>query len=203
MRKQFFVLAILAIGLLLISGCSSDDSNQLNGTSNPVVSPLPNSIRFSQVDETSTAMDDGDDGHPWGNHDHPWEFLWDNGLDDNHEFKTLGNSNILGFMYISFTEDDMATGGQDVVGWVVHGKPAEAHWSDSEDKWIVSADDVPHQPGFVHWHPLGDEGVAQGMESAPGYFLKHTATISFYFVPQDRQVEEGIDFDFPMNYMAE
>ena len=202
MRSTFLVLSILIVGSLLITGCSNNGSNIVGDGTDANLAAVSSSAKFGSFGSASSDMDD-DDGRPWSDHAHPWDFLWDNGLDNNHEFKVLGNGDVLGAMYIMFTEGDNATGGQNVVGWKVHGKPAYASWSDVDGKWIVSEDEVPHQPGFVHWHPLGDEGVAQGMESAPGYFLKHTATISFYFTPQSRWVEEGIDFDFPMNYMAE
>jgi hypothetical protein len=180
--------------MLFAVGCSNNGDNPLNtasvdlnkGGDDPAVSPL-----------SITG-----DGKPWGDHAHPWDFIWENGLDNTHEFKMTGNGYLVGFMYVEFTNGDTATGGTDAVAWNVHGRPAEAHWDSTQSLWVVSLEDVPRGEGYVHWHPLGDEETAQGMESAPGYFLKHTALYDFYFEPQGRMVYEGIDFDFPNNYRS-
>ena len=196
--KKTLLTIIVGLALVIAYGCSGTDNNITNTESDDLYKP-DNGFNGS-IPIVTTAEGHG---HQWGDHTYPWDFLWDNGLDDTHEFKMLGNGGLVGFMYISFTEADSATGGTDVVGWIVHGIPANAHWSADDEMWVVSSDDVPNQPGYVHWHPLGDEEDAQGLESAPGYFLKHTARLAFYFSPQERWVTQGIDFDFPNNYITE
>lgn len=194
--KDILIASLMAVAVMIFAaGCGGNGDN-----------PASSTIGFKSIDDDAQSLSltvEGGPGHRWGDHADPWNFLWDNGLDNNHEFKMTGNGSIHGFMYIEFTEGDTAIGGTDYVGWIVHGIPAEAYWNDDEDMWVVSVDDVPVQQGFVHWHPLGDEEEAREMESAPGFFLKHTARLSFYFAPQERWVEPGIDFDFPNNYITE
>lgn len=158
----------------------------------------------------SSTMVLASSGKKWNDHAAPWDFLMnDSGLDAIHEFKTVGQTNdggyaemIKGFMYIRYIDDVNATGGTDMVGWQVHGRFAVAEFNGmgATPPWTVDADDVPQPQGYVHWHPIdGHDGKVAGT-SYPGYFLKHTAVDSFYFVPQSRWVSPGIDFDFPNNY---
>jgi hypothetical protein len=188
----FFAIGLIAIFAL---GCSHNGDNPVNvssveltkGGNDPGVSPL-----------SITG-----EGKPWRNHAVPWDFMFGNPIDDNHEFKMTGNNRLVGFMYVSFTSGDTATGGTDAVAWNVHGIYGEAHWDTTESIWVVSGDDIPRGEGYVHWHYMGDLETAQGLESAPGYFLKHVALYDFYFEPQSRWVTEGIDYDFPNNYIVE
>ncbi len=194
MKRSITAILMLGIIMIIAAGCSNNDDNLMNATS----------IELNKGgDDPVSPLSITGPGKPWRNHAAPWDFLWDNALDNTHEFKTTANGNLVGFMYVEFTEGDTAAGGTDAVAWNVHGRAAEAHWDSTESMWVVALVDVPRGDGFVHWHPLGDEEAAQGMESAPGYFLKHVALYDFFFTPQDRWVTEGIDFDFPNNFITE
>lgn len=156
-------------------------------------------------------------GKKWGNHEAPWDFSLGPMIDTAHEYKGVGQLNeidemflpiqIKGFMYIDFTGvDNEAVLGTETVGWVVDGIFAMARYNEGAphtSHWSVYANDVPKQEGYVHWHPFGGHDGKKGGEWYPGYFLKHTAVDSFYFIPPmlpSRMVTPGIDFMFPHNY---
>lgn len=159
---------------------------------------------------SSTAL--AAQGKKWGDHEAPWDFSLGPHIDQFHEYKGVGHLNevglpaqIKGFMYIDFTgNDNQAVGGTQTVGWVVDGIFAMARYNEGaahSEHWSVYANDVPKQQGYVHWHPFGGHDNKNDGEFYPGYFLKHTAVDSFYFIPQQsRKVTPGIDFMFPNNY---
>ncbi|NOR48519.1 MAG: hypothetical protein GQ533_10835 [Methanosarcinaceae archaeon] len=158
---------------------------------------------------SSTAL--AAQGKNWGDHKAPWDFSLDPAIDPVHEYKGVGQLNemdlpvqIKGFMYIDFTGDgNEAVLGTETVGWVVDGIFSMARYNEGAphvSHWSVNANDVPKQQGYVHWHPFGGHGDKVDGEMYPGYFLKHTAVDSFYFIPQSRMVTPGIDFMFPHNY---
>ena len=157
----------------------------------------------------SSSIAIGSEGKKWTDHAFPWDFSLDPVIDMVHEYKATGPLNdagytdkIKGFMYIRFVDDVNATGGNETVGWEVHGRFAMAKFNGvgSAPPWTVHADDVPKPQGFVHWHPLGGHAGKVAGTWYPGYFLKHTGVESFYFMPQGRMVSPGIDFNFPNNY---
>lgn len=149
-------------------------------------------------------------GKKWNDHKEPWDFLFnDIMLDMHHEFQGIGQLNddgyyekIKGFMYITYNDEGNAILGTDVVGWQVHGKFSMAQFNGvmAKHPWTVYEDDVPKEQGYVHWHPLDGHQSKEEMEWYPGYFLKHSAVESFYFLPQNRMVYPGIDYDFHNNY---
>ncbi|WP_406661404.1 hypothetical protein V7O66_02450 [Methanolobus sp. ZRKC3] len=152
---------------------------------------------------SSTAL--ASSGKKWNDHDAPWDFFFNDTMHDgHHEFKAVGQLNdngypekANGFMYISYDEDGNAIHGTDRVGWQVHGIFGNATYNgeSAEYLWTVNAEAVPKPQGYVHWHPLdGRAGKVIG-DDYPGYFLKHTAVESFYFLPQSRWVSPGIDYD--------
>ncbi|GEM_PF-6343897 len=144
-------------------------------------------------------------GKMWNHHASPWEYLFNDKMHDgHHEFKVAGQLNengypekINGFMYISYNDEGEAIHGTDRVGWKVHGIFANATYNggSAEYLWTVISEDVPKAQGYVHWHPLDGKEDKTIAEAYPGYFLKHTAVESFYFLPQNRWVHPGIDYD--------
>ena len=88
---------MLGIIMIIATGCSNNNDSPMNSSS----------IALSKGGyDTVSPLSITGPGKPWRNHAAPWDFLWDNSLDNNHEFKTNGNGNLVGFMYVEFTDGE-------------------------------------------------------------------------------------------------
>lgn len=132
-------------------------------------------------------------GPPWTGHATPFDFLFGNQIDQYLQSKLLGNGDIQGFFYITFTGKTnlgypAADHGEDTVGWVVYGVPVKAKLLAlppmMHPQWCINPADLPREKGFSHFHWLGMPMMADGLkvgQTYGGYLLKLTAIDSFYF----------------------
>jgi hypothetical protein len=139
-------------------------------------------------------------GYPWREHASPFDFLFGNHIDTHQQTKLLGKGQLEGFFYIKFTgqfqdgypEATHANCTQAseacTVGWILHGVHIQAtlleHEPGQHPLWYVDLDDVPKQPGYTHFHWLGNPEHAHDLtvgDTYDGFLLKLTAVDTFFF----------------------
>ncbi len=148
-------------------------------------------------------------GYPWRDHAPPFDFTFGNDFDMHQQSQELGTGELQGFQYIKFTGVSpegypIAVHGPATVGWIMHGIPGMAMLVQFDPMghhlWLVDPADLPRQAGYVHFHwvggPLTPGDVGNTFE---GFFLKHTAISTFFFMPHGFLVTPGIDDTFAPN----
>ena len=163
------------------------------------------------------------EGYGWRDHAAPFDFLFGNHLDTHQQSKVANKGKLEGFFYIRFTGDLTAdgvpiakhadcnkVGDECTVGWILDGIPIQAtylgHEMGSHPQWYIDPAELPRQPGYSHFHWLGQPehpgGSGGGMSGHSGesdggmsghtgglvkgqvydgYLLKLTARDTFFF----------------------
>ena len=216
MKKTFFSLSLFT--LIFLFGCVKDSDLETETTLSPSFTTEVN----------GTASQRSSEGYPWQNHDAPFDFLFGNHIDTHQQTKELGNNQLQGFFYIIFNGNEkegvpVATHGNCnmkpddcTVGWKLRGIPVQAtliddHGDHGEGQhhptWCIDEDDMPNQPGYTHFHWLGQPehpgGLTEG-DTYDGYILKLTATKTFFFKHHGGfLVTPGIDYETHANVVTE
>ena len=146
-------------------------------------------------------------GHPWDDHNHPFNFIFGNHFDTHQQSKVNGGKDkLVGFFYIRYvggSTDGLSNAqhGTETVGWVLDGLPAyEAEVIDTSGLhpvWCLDPEDIPRPPGYTHFHWIGDPESGSDLEVEDvkdGYLLKLTAIDSFFFEHGDFPITPGIDY---------
>jgi len=133
-------------------------------------------------------------GPPWTGHAAPFDFLFGNHIDQFQQSKLLGNGDLQGFFYITFTGGSVqgapaATHGEDAVGWILYGVPLKAKLLAlppmMQPEWCIDPADLPREKGFSHFHwvgmPMMGDGLTVG-QIYDGFLLKLTAIDRFFFM---------------------
>jgi len=149
---------------------------------------------------SSVALaDDGDldADYPWRFHAPPFDFSFGNMI-NSHQQSSIDSNNVLhGFIYIHDTSEIAEEGipiaekahcpTQDCrVGWVVKGVPITATLVSKGPRiWLVNPNDLPVEPGYTHFHWVGDPHSPQDLvigQDYPGILMKRLAVSTFYWL---------------------
>ncbi|NIN68427.1 MAG: hypothetical protein GTO63_27710, partial [Anaerolineae bacterium] len=141
------------------------------------------------------------EGLAWRDHAPPFEFLFGNHIDTHQQSTLVGSGELQGFFYIRYTGSFQGSvpearhancammPGECTVGWILRGIPMRARLLDKQPHqhptWCVDPADVPTQPGYSHFHWLGQPLHAHDLavgEAYDGFLLKLTARDTFFFL---------------------
>lgn len=158
-------------------------------------------------------------GPNWNNHAPPFDFLFGNHIDTHQQSKLVGNKQLRGYLYITYTGEEvdgfpaahhgdcemMPEGCE--VGWVLKGVPARARLlakpEGDHPQWCLDPQALPREAGYSHFHWLGDPahpGELVVGEKYDGYLLKLTAVDSFFFEHQGGFfITPGVDLESHYN----
>jgi hypothetical protein len=173
-------------------------------------------------------------GYEWRDHAAPFDFEFGNHIDTHQQTQEVGKGQLTGFLYIT-PSDKVTDQGitiakhgdceQDAegctVGWNLHGLESTAsycgHRSGEHPGWAIDPADMPRQPGYTHFHWLGepvhhsgssddhttsDDGLVVGTVY-DGKLLKLTGVETFVFNHHGEfLVSPGIDFVTHANVFA-
>lgn len=142
-----------------------------------------------------------DFGLHWTDHAPPFDFFFDNHIDTHQQSRLVNRGKLNGFLYIRFTGDFTEEGipiathtncsqmpGECIPGWRLYGVPIQATLLDHQEgqfpTWCVDPDDIPIQPGYTHFHWLGQPEHPGGLtvgQTYDGFLLRLTALETFFF----------------------
>ncbi|HET7540586.1 MAG TPA: hypothetical protein VFK05_11965 [Polyangiaceae bacterium] len=170
------------------------------------------------------------DLYPWNNHASPLNFKFGNEIDAHQQSHAAPDGNLLGFLYIQFTNTVTSDGyrvathgdcktGHCTVGWTFSSKALEAKLiaapMDDHPLFFLDREAIPEPGAYSHFHWLG-QMPALGA-SASGYVLQLVAVDRFCFLHHDAgaamnrkschgnlgvKVEPGIDVASHLNIVA-
>ena len=138
------------------------------------------------------------EGYPWRDHAAPYTYKFGSRIDQHQQSKKVGQDQLNGFLYISFTDkihEDPELGsipvaqhvdctnppeGEDgeqmtcTVGWNMHGIRVQAQlltYGSGPPTWCVDPSFMPNQPGYTHFHwERATEGSCSGLgKDCPAY----------------------------------
>ena len=118
------------------------------------------------------------EGYPWRDHAAPYDWSFGNHIDTHQQSKVPTSGILTGHFYIKFSGDyrdgvpaaehadcGKVTNGC-TVGWKLTGIPMQAqfveHPEGQHPTWCVDPRDLPRQPGYTHFHWLGQQGHPRG-----------------------------------------
>ncbi len=165
------------------------------------------SVSIAFADDTDL---DGD--YPWRGHAAPLDFKFGNMIDSHQQSFVKGlvqegegfscpdksDCQLKGFIYIhdtgAVTDDGFLMAekahcptGTCMVGWVVKGVyVAEATLVNKSPRiWMINPEDIPGEPGYSHFHWLGEPKSPHDLvvgETYSGYLMKRIAATSFFWL---------------------
>jgi len=163
-----------------------------------------------QADETDLETElELEEDYPWLYHAEPMEFNFGNMIDSHQQSHLDSNGVLHGFIYIHGTSEFTVEGypiaekahcptGPCMVGWVIKGIKIKATLVNKSPRvWLVDSADLPQEPGYFHFHWIGDphspggpNGLVIGNEYE-GYLMKRIAKTSFFWVGGSGQGGSG------------
>ncbi len=191
-------LAVLALLVLLLGMTApaqvafADDTEVFL----PVITAGSGEQQQDRAAETGNAA--RSEGYPWKDHAAPYTYLFGNRMDQHQQSKEVGQDQLNGFLYISFTgklHEDPELGSIPVakhvdcanpparedgepmsctVGWIMHGMRVQAKlltYGSGPPTWCIDPSDMPTQPGYTHFHwERAAEGSCSGLgQDCPAY----------------------------------
>lgn len=175
------------------------------------------SISFSGI--TTVKADGPDTGYRWQNHAKPFDFRFNNLIDNHQQMRLMKNGALQGFIYIQFTGEfidgvpvarraNCYDASLDCrVGWEVIGIPVRGAKLIQRGPrlWELDPAFLPADPEFVHFHwtkldafdpnPQKPCGLITKAENANmsynGYLFKRTAVTTFYWLGGNPDKEMG------------
>jgi hypothetical protein len=157
---------------------------------------------------STTVLADGS-GYPWLEHAAPFDFKFNNLIDNHQQSKLVRRGMLQGFVYIQFTGEEIdgvpvavrADCDNPVldcrVGWKVEGIPAKAKLvNKGPRKWIITEQAQLHRAtNYLHFHwtdgPPKPCGLTIEEQVYDGYLLKRTAITEFYWLGGNPSNSEG------------
>ena len=160
------------------------------------------------------------EGYPWRSHAEPYAFFFENHFDTHQQTQLNGKDQLGGFFYIRYTGVENEEYGVPEaehgnceqhddcrVGWKLKGVAVQATLVDKPEmahpQWCIAPEDMPHSPGYSHFHWLGAPEHAGALEigqTYDGYLLKLTAQDHFFFKHHGGfLVTPGIDIETHAN----
>jgi len=154
-----------------------------------------------QADETDVETEfELEEDYPWSYHAEPMEFKFGNMIDSHQQSHLDSNGVLHGFIYIYDTGEDTVEGypvaekahcptGPCMVGWVIKGVKIRAILVNKSPRvWQINPADIPKEPGYSHFHWIGDPHSPGGPDGLKveteyeGYLLKRVAKTSFFWL---------------------
>lgn len=175
------------------------------------------SICFSGI--TTVKADGPDTGYRWQNHAKPFDFRFNNLIDNHQQMRLMKNGALQGFIYIQVTGEyidgipvarraNCTDASLDCrVGWEVIGVPIRGAKLIQRGPrlWELDPGSLPADPEFLHFHwtkldafdpnpqkPCGLITKAENENmSYNGYLFKRTAVTTFYWLGGNPDKEMG------------
>ena len=154
-----------------------------------------------KADETDVETEfELEEDYPWRYHAEPMEFKFGNMIDSHQQSHLDSNGVLHGFIYIYDTGEDTVEGypvaekahcptGPCMVGWVIKGVKISATLVNKSPRvWQIDPADIPTEPGYYHFHWIGDPhspGGPNGLvvnQEYEGYLMKRIAKTSFFWL---------------------
>jgi len=140
---------------------------------------------------------DPDADYPWQYHAPPFDFSFGNMINSHQQSRMDSNGVLHGFIYIHDTGEITEEGfpiaekahcpTQDCrVGWVVKGVQVTATLMSKGPRiWLVDPNDLPVEPGYTHFHWIGDPHSPHDLvigQQYTGILMKRMAVTPFYWL---------------------
>jgi len=155
----------------------------------------------------ATAVFADDLFYPWQDHAAPFDFLFNNLIDNHQQSKQTGRDMLQGFIYVQFTGEerdgvpvavraDCEDPALDCrVGWKFKGVPISATLVSTKPRvWLVDEEDLPTSAHYLHFQWVGAPQkpckLVVGQEYE-GYLMQRTAVTTFFWLGGNPDKESG------------